>query len=236
MSFKNWVADSIMSKKHIEEVMKKVFRKELMILRDKYMIDIDDLSQDCWIFIREHSETRGDCKEHLQYYSGKIISSHDEERFARQTTKIVVSWYMKESLRSAKEKSESKKRYKEHLMLSEKITEEKYDSDTLSDLIKTANLTKDESIILLWHNHLITDDMAMEMLKLSSRKSLYNRLYKALDKLSGIYHKKEFLQPKEEKTLSLSELLFLMNKLKVAVSIDDISNLLDKEINKESPE
>lgn len=96
------------------------------------------------------------------------------------------------------------------------------------DLFKAANLNKDESIILLWHNHLMTDDMALEALGLSSKKSLYNRLYKTLDRLSAIYHKTDFSQKKEEKTLSLSELLSLMNTLKVKVSDEDISQILDK--------
>lgn len=228
MSFKSWVADGITSKKHIEEVIRKNHRKELMELRDRHSIDIDDLAQDCWIYIRDHSETRGECREHLNYYSGKVISTNTEERFARQTTKLAVSWYVMVRLKDARKEASDKRKYREYVMLSGQIEEEKYDSDLLSSLTKATRFSREETIIFLWHNHLMPDDKALGLLKLSSRKSLYNRLYKALDKLSAVYHKKEYIQPPVEKSLSLSELLALMNTLRVGASAEEIESMLNK--------
>lgn len=170
--FKEWLADKETSYKHIKEYMFKAgeAKKKVSILK-KYGMEIDDIITECWIYIWEKEYAC--CTTVRSYYNNNLILGWDEERKVRKSIQVAAWYYLLETCSSNHKKTAVVK----DVIASGELAKNMEDWMGASKKIITSDWTKDEKekILILWASGEMAEEMAMKLLNITSRKTLYNR-------------------------------------------------------------
>jgi hypothetical protein len=189
--FKSYIADRNTSYKHIQEfIMRDYFLSNS--IHAKFGISKDELIMDCWEKVwRESNPTRIDFITHRNAYSEKSINTYLDDRKIRQTTSVVVNWFLKKifSLEEKKKIVRLKKRQRMTEVIEDmlKNSSGEYSKRTVS-LISELNLTEKETVLFNWQIELISEEEAMVLLDVS-RATLFNRWKKLKVKILESYYK-----------------------------------------------
>jgi hypothetical protein len=170
--FKEWLADKEASYGHIKEYFKRApeAKRKVSIMK-KYGMDFDDLVSDCWIYIWEKDYAC--CKTVRGYYNDNLVLGWDEERKLRKSIQVAAWYYLLENCSNAFDKSAAMK----EIISSGELAKNMEDWMVKSKGVITADWTKDEKekVLVLWASGEMADEMAMDLLGITSRKTLYNR-------------------------------------------------------------
>lgn len=223
--FEPWIGNNETSRLHMKEAIFRSppLRKLGLLLISRYDMTVDEIINETWRWIREHSNRKA-CKEHLQYYSRNL--EIDEEivgNFARQSAKSVVLFFMKEECRRRTRETENFIKYSEELLLTDPLSkpsspfeeiDERNDKIDLITLLDRAVITDDDSSLLLWKLEIVSDEYLM--LKLGvSRRTLFSRWHKLQARLKDIYN---------------SPIAMVPQKRNVAVTTSDVLEYLNTKI------
>lgn len=218
--FRSYVTSEKMAYDHIKEFITRDFGLSATIVA-RFGIPKDDLISDCWSkvwrpkskseevedisdgkeadyiskdeeYIIKEEGIRLDYEAHINAYSDKLVSTYLQDRRTRQTTSVLINWFLTEIYNSQKKKHVV--RLKKSLDMEEAVREILKNSSKESYVLRSRrliyelDLTINESILYDWQIEMIDEDEACEMLGVC-RATLFNRWRKLKVKLLERYYR-----------------------------------------------